>query len=591
MLTAKMKCDKKSIEYKDIIKINSEGEPKMLKKLDDMKMKNKLNFGYKVVIGFMILSGIFSMLGLGTLFANLNNYVNGAQRADTAVKVCRIDTNIAARNIREMVLNDDTASYAGYKTEVEERLTEVGTELEALKATGMIDDELYTRYSAALNEWGTIGYKIIEKIEAGDKDAAAEMILSECAPALENVVTISREIDVITDELKQEAIRNSWISFAAGLVSIVLFIVVAVILAVRIGKRIIASITIPLQEIEVVAKELSAGNLHSNIVYHSSDEIGSLAHSLRKSIRILGSYVDDISRAMTEFSNGNFDVQPEVEWKGDFTGILDAFMMFERSMADTVKSIQRVADQVKSGSEQVSESSMDLAQGATEQASITEELAATIESVSEQVSRNAESAKDISKKVENVGVEIVNGNEKMQEMVESMTEINESSKEIGKIIATINDIASQTNLLALNASIEAARAGEAGKGFAGVADQVSVLAAQSSEAAKESTVLIESSVRAVEKGMVIADETAKQLENVVTGSRVITEEVNKVADALGAQEESFKQINAGVDQINDVVQTNSATSQECAAASQEMSSQASTLEGLIRKFRVAKFKD
>lgn len=563
----------------------------MLKKLEGMKMKKKLNFGYVVVIGFMAISGVISMLGLGLLFGSLNSYVNGPQRADTAVKVCRIDINIAARNIREMVLNDDTASYAGYKTEVETRLTEVGTELEALKATGAIEDELFKKFSAALNEWGDIGYEIIEKIEAGDKANASEMILAQCAPALEEVVTIAQEIDAVTDELKQQAIRTNVTIFVVIMVLIVIFIGAACILANMIGKRIINSITVPLSEIEIVAKELSAGNLHSNIEYHSTDEIGSLAHSLRKSIRILGSYVDDISRAMTEFSNGNFDVQPEVEWKGDFKGILDAFMMFERSMADTVKSIQRVADQVKSGSEQVSDSSMDLAQGATEQASITEELAATIETVSDQVSKNAQSAKNISNKVENVGAEIIHGNEKMKEMVESMREIDESSQEIGKIIATINDIASQTNLLALNASIEAARAGEAGKGFAVVADQVSILAAQSANAAKESTVLIESSVKAVEKGMVIADETAKQLENVVTGSKIITEDVNKVAMALESQEESFSQINAGVEHINDVVQTNSATSEECAAASQEMSSQASMLESLIRKFKVAKFKD
>lgn len=563
----------------------------MFKKLDGMKMKKKLNFGYVVVIGFMILSGIFSMVGLGILFGNLHSYINGAQRADTAVKICRIDINIAARNIREMALNDDSASYAGYKAEVEERLTEVGSELEALKATGLIDKELFDRYSDALNEWGTVGYEIMNKIEAGEHDAAAEMILSVCAPALDEVVSVSQEIDLITDELKQSAITKSYVSLITSIVAILVFIGAASILANRIGKHIIESITEPLGEIETVAKELSAGNLHSNLEYHSSDEIGSLAHSLRKSIRILGSYVDDISRAMTEFSNGNFDVQPQVDWKGDFKGILDAFMMFERSMADTVKGIQRVADQVKSGSEQVSQSSMDLAEGAGEQASITQELAATIDNVSDQVSRNAESAKEISSKVENVGAEIIHGNEKVKEMVKSMNEIDEASEKIGKIIATINDIAAQTNLLALNASIEAARAGEAGKGFSVVADQVSVLASQSAEAAKESNLLIEASLKAVEKGMVTAEETAKQLENVVAGSKVITEEVNKVAAALEAQEDSFSQINTGVDHINDVVQTNSATSQECAAASQEMSNEAGTLEALIRKFKVAKFKD
>lgn len=390
-------------------------------------------------------------------------------------------------------------------------------------------------------------------------------------------------------QLGAGAVKNNLIHFIASIVFIVMFIIAAVIVARKIGNYAVNSITQPIAEIEKVAKDLAAGDLHSELEFHSDDEVGLLAHNMRKSIRILGSYVDDISRAMSEFSKGNFDVHPEVEWKGDFKGILDSFMMFKESMATTVKGIQSVADEVASGSEQVSDSSTNLAEGATEQASITQELAATITEVSEEVSRNAESAKVISNKVDELGTEIATGNGKMQEMVQSMSDISEASEQIGKIIATINDIASQTNLLALNASIEAARAGEAGKGFAVVADQVAVLAAQSAEAAKESAVLIDTSVQAVEKGTVIADQTAKQLENVAEGSKVITDEVTKIAKILGLQEDSFHQINTGVDQINDVVQTNSATSQECAAASQEMSAQAESLNELIRKFKVAHF--
>lgn len=557
-----------------------------MKKFEEMNIKQKLNYGYTIVIALMIVSGIFSMIGLSSLYGSLNSFVNGANRADTAVKICRIDVNIAARCIREMALNDDTTAYADYKEKVEVRLTEVGTELQALKETGLIEDSLYQKYSQSLNVWGEIGYEIIALIEAGEDDKAIEMILTECTPALDEVIAISQEIDAETEELMDKSVLASRMTFIIGVVAIILFIVIATLVSRKIGSRIVDSITEPLSAIEEVAKELTEGNLHSKLEYRSKDEIGSLAHNLRKSIRILGSYVDDISRVMGEFANGNFCAQPEVEWRGDFIGISDAIITFEKSIAETIKGIQSVADQVKNGSEQVSMSSMDLAQGATEQASITQELAATIETVSNQVSQNANGAKEISKKVENVGVEIVNSNEKMQEMVQSMSEINGASQEISKIIATINDIASQTNLLALNASIEAARAGEAGKGFAVVADQVSILASQSADAAKESTVLIEASVRAVEKGMVIADETAVRLEQVVEGSKIITEDVNKVAQALDAQTASFTQINAGVEHINDVVQTNSATSQQCAAASQEMNSQASTLDTLVSKFIV-----
>ncbi len=563
----------------------------MWKKFEGKNIKQKLNFGYKIVIMFMVFSGILSIIGLLLLATGFTDFVDGANTADTAVKNIRIDTNIAARTIREAALNDDSASIADYKQTVEEKLTDVDSKLKALKATGLIEDALYQKYIGAITAWATTGYEILGMIEAGDRSGATEAILTECTPAMEELIALSQELDAITKELMDNAIIRAQIIFAVGLGSVILFIVVAIIMAMQISKRIVKSITEPLAEIETVAKELTEGNLHTSIEYRSTDEIGKLAHDLRKAIRILGSYVDDIANAMGEFSQGNFDVKPTVQWRGDFVAILDAFMTFERSMADTVKDIQRVADQVESGAEQVSDSSSDLAQGASDQASITEELTATVETVSEQVAVNAETAKTISKKVEDSSVAIGAGNEKMKEMVQSMGEINEASQEIRKIIDTINDIASQTNLLALNASIEAARAGEAGRGFAVVADQVSVLASQSADAAKESNVLIETSMRAVEKGIVIADETAQQLEQVLASSKIVAQEVDKVAEALDAQNDSFAQIHAGVEHINDVVQTNSATSQECAAASEEMNSQATMLKEAIGKFKVGVFEE
>mgnify|MGYP000751013992 FL=1 len=565
-------------------------ESMMKKKLENMHLKERIDYGYRKVIAMMLISGLLSVVIIGILFANMMHYVENVNVADQAVKICRINVNAAARNIREMALNEDTSSYDNYEQTVKRLLSEVDSELQILKKTEVLSDENYEEYATALSDWGEIGYSIIEEIKNGNDENATDAILNNCTPALNKVVEIAIKLDELTDEASSETVRNMVVCTVAGFVVIIVCLVFAFTLTRKTSKRVLETILEPLHAIEDVAMELTEGNLHSTLEYHSDDEIGKLAHSMRKSIRILGTYLDDIDRSMKLFSEGNFDVHPEVEWRGDFVGILNSFMAFQASMAGTIKGIQNVSNEVSGAAEQVASSSNDLADGATNQAAVVEELTATVTGVSEQVEKNSQSAKEISVKVDELGNAISESNGKMHEMVDSMHEISEASKEIDKIITTINEIASQTNLLALNASIEAARAGEAGKGFAVVANQVNVLADQSAQAAKESATLIETSVKAVEKGMVIAGQTAAQLEEVAENSKVITTEVTNIAETLETQTTEIKQINEGIEQINDVVQTNSATSEECAAASQEMSSEAESLREMIRKFKVAEDK-
>lgn len=562
----------------------------MKKKLEDMHLKERINYGYKKVIIMMLISGLFSIIVIGVLFANMYHYVENVAAADQAVKMCRVNINAAARNIREMALNNDTSSYNDYELTVEKLLTDVDSQLQIIKKSGVVSEADYNEYASYLSQWGNIGYSIIENIKSGNKDKATEEILNKCTPALNKLVEKAISLADITDKASNKAAITTFIFAAAGIVCIIVCLSIAWILAKRTSKKVLETIIAPLKSVENTADEMMKGNLHSTLDYKSDDELGRLAHSLRNSIAILGSYVDDIDRSMKLFAEGNFDVKPEVEWKGDFVGILNSFMLFEESMAETIKGIQRVSDEVSSAAEQVASSSNELADGATNQAAVVEELTATVAGVAEQVEKNSQSAKQISSRVGNLGEAISESNSKMQEMVASMNDINEASNEIDKIIATINEIASQTNLLALNASIEAARAGEAGKGFAVVANQVNLLADQSAKAAKESAVLIETSVRAVKKGMTIADETATQLEEVAGSSKMITEEVADIADTLEQQTVEIQQINEGIEQINDVVQTNSATSQECAAASEQMSSEAENLREMIRRFKVADFK-
>ena len=560
------------------------------KKLEDMHLKERINYGYKKVIIMMLISGLFSIIVIGVLFANMYHYVENVAAADQAVKMCRVNVNAAARNIREMALNNDTSSYNDYELTVEKLLTDVDSQLQIIKKSGVVSEADYNEYASYLSQWGNIGYSIIENIKSGNKDKATEEILNKCTPALNKLVEKARSLGDITDKASNRAAITTFIFAAAGIVCIIVCLSIAWILAKRTSKKVLETIIAPLKSVENTADEMMKGNLHSTLDYKSDDELGRLAHSLRNSIAILGSYVDDIDRAMKLFSEGNFDVQPNVEWKGDFVGILHSFMDFEANMAKMVKGIQRASNQVSGGAEQVSSGATELADGATNQAAAVEELTATVENVAEQVRHNSQSASEISTKVVVLGDDILENDTKMHEMVKSMLEIKNASMQIDQIIETINDIASQTNLLALNASIEAARAGEAGKGFAVVANQVNQLAEQSAQAVKESATLIKTSVNAVGKGMLLAEETAEQLEEIAKNSKVITEEVSGIAQTLADQTVEIQQINEGIEQINDVVQSDSATSEECAAASQEMSNEAEHLRNMVSEIKVAKIK-
>lgn len=560
------------------------------KKIESMQLRERINYGYKKVIIMMIISGLLSIIAIGLLLTSVINYVGIINASDIAVKMCRVDVNAAARNVREMALNDDTSSYDGYEKTIAKLLDDIDSQLEIIKNKGVVSEEKYTEYATALSDWKKLSSSILEEIRSGNQQQGVEDILNKCTPTLNKLVNIALELDEITGVVSAKAVQNTVVYAILGVVFIVVFLIMACMISRKTGKSVLVSILEPLHAIEDVAKELTEGNLHSTLDYRSEDEIGRLAHSMRKSIRILGSYVDDIDRAMKLFSEGNFDVQPNVEWKGDFVGILHSFMDFEASMAKIVKGIQQASNQVSGGAEQVSSGATELADGATNQAASVEELTATVENVAEEVRHNSQAASEISSKVVLLGNEILENDTKMQDMVKSMLEIKEASMQIDKIIETINDIASQTNLLALNASIEAARAGEAGKGFAVVANQVNQLAEQSSQAVKESAALIKTSVNAVGKGMLLAEETAKQLEEIAKNSKVITEEVSGIADTLADQTSEIQQINEGIEQINDVVQSNSATSEECAAASQEMSNEAEHLRDMISEIKVAEFK-
>lgn len=337
-------------------------------------------------------------------------------------------------------------------------------------------------------------------------------------------------------------------------------------------------------------KLLAQGNLSAPVeVWHSKDELGVLTSSLEETIVCIRKYINLITVALNQISDGNLTHRMEGTFKGDFQQIKNSFNDILENLSDTFSSINTAAEQVNTGAIQVSNSAQAVSQGSTQQASAIEELSVTLKNVSKQVEQNSQDAKNAYNIVVSNTTDIGKCNEDMSNMISSINEIYSSSTEISKIIKVIDDIAFQTNILALNAAVEAAREGS--KGFGVVADEVRRLASRSAEAAKQTADLIENSTAAVSKGTDIAHKTADSLNEIVISSNKIQELVKNISEASEAQTESIAQINTGLDQISDVVSANTSSSVGTASASEELSSQSLILKNMIARFKLSEDDD
>lgn len=313
-----------------------------------------------------------------------------------------------------------------------------------------------------------------------------------------------------------------------------------------------------------------------------------IIRGFNKTIDAIIEPIQEAAAVLDEMAKGNLQVSVKGNYKGDHAKIKNVLNDTIKSFNDILNEVNSAAQQVAAGARQVSDAAQALSHGATEQASSIEELTASLEEISGQTKQNAANANQANELALAAKEDATKGNEQMKEMLKAMNDINEASSNISKIIKVIDEIAFQTNILALNAAVEAARAGQYGKGFAVVAEEVRNLAARSANAAKETTVLIEGSIKTVENGTKIANDTANALNKIVEGVTKAATLVGEIASASNDQATAIAQISQGIAQISQVVQTNSATSEESAAASEELSNQAEILKDMVSKFKLKK---
>ena len=353
-------------------------------------------------------------------------------------------------------------------------------------------------------------------------------------------------------------------------------------------NRTLDAVIEPVKEASAVLQEMAKGNLRISMNGNYKGDYTEIKDALNFTISTVSGYINEISSVLIHMADGNLDVGINGEYLGDFIEIKNSLNRIIKSFNEVLGDINTAAEQVSSGSIQVSDSSQALSQGSIEQASAIEELTASMTEIATQTKQNAVNANQANELALQVKNNAVKGDEQMKEMLKAMDEINVSSANISKIIKVIDEIAFQTNILALNAAVEAARAGQHGKGFAVVAEEVRNLAARSANAAKETTTMIEGSISKVAGGTKIANETAVALNNIVEG---VTQAANLVADIATASNEQatgIAQVNLGIEQVSQVVQTNSATAEESAAASEQLSGQAEILKEMVGKFSLKK---
>jgi methyl-accepting chemotaxis protein len=558
----------------------------MKKWFENLKILRKLIIGFFVVVLLSVIVGAVGIIGI----LNIKNSDARLYDEDTlgleyagnaAVEFMQIRYNSLQR-----LYTEDQASLEKIVTELNSNFTQMDELLIKCHET-VQNPEIKALLAQIQENWDTYRPAMAKLNEAalkGEELALDQSIVSLGTTLRDNFTALFEKVSAEASETASDNEVNARNSVIIMLAIVIISLILSIFLALYIS----GIISKPMQKFAAFAGLLAAGDIEVDNILDEKDyqlkfrkdEVGILADSFHK---IIAATIKQ-GQEMRTISDGDLTTAVTVRSDKDVSG--KALHELVEKFHQLAVSIVSSAEQVDAGAKQVADSSTALSQGATEQASAIEELMASLEEITAQTVQNAQNAQSTDELARNIEKDAKTGNTKMADMLRAMDEINASSDNISKIIKVIEDIAFQTNILALNAAVEAARAGQYGKGFAVVAEEVRNLAAQSSKAAKETTELIENSIKKVGAGTRIANDTADMLGKIVEGISKASELVSTIASASNEQSAALEQINHGILEVSQVVQNNAASSEECAAASEELSSQADGLKMNVRVFKL-----
>ncbi|RII36473.1 methyl-accepting chemotaxis protein [Clostridium chromiireducens] len=570
------------------IKINSFKLKFIKEQFENLPIRKKLFYSFMLISFIGIFSGLIGLTFIQKTTSDYNSALINYGFSQGDIGKLGIEIEKSNSLVRDTLFLTDANEQKDAKNSLNKSLDEIEGLLNTVtkSITSNEEKEILNRIKINLAAYKQIRTTVVVKGLANDKESGLKIFKSDGTVLMNKISSdISLLLQTKIDTCNLLSTKLNILKFVS-ITIVIASMIGSLILGIFLAKNITKSISNPIDHMKNVASEMANGNLEVSIDISSNDEIGALASSFSQMITTLKNYINEISTVLGSISNGNFNIHIVEDYKGNFVQIKSSLDNIVHSLSNVFLEIKDATTQVNNGASQVASTSQIISEGATDQANSIEELSTSIEKFHEQLQLTVTNADNTNLITMNLVKDIQNSNTKMNEMLSAMNYIEKSSKDINNIIKAITDIATETNLLALNAAIEAARAGEAGKGFSVVADEVRKLSFQSSDAAKQTSLLINDSINAVNQGKTLANNTAQTLLELVTSVNNVSGIISNITAVSKDQADSISQIHHGILKISDVVQSNSAIAEESAASSQELTAQAETLNIMIDQFKL-----